>query len=453
MINILQILRVAAAVRHGGELTSDDRDQAIEIIDWQREVLQLAEENPEPLRPSVRALSDYLSCHTNDAIARMYASMMIEEFIEGVIEYLGVEPSFTTVEQWLVCINYVIQRAPEYKGQHFPMSKLFVFFMYAPSGATLFRLKEFNVLLTAVLQGWCDYLDSPDSRTVLNPNQDLEASDGWLSLEAQNELCLEQCVNYANKDNPDMPYWGFKSYNDFFHRELDLDTYRPVDSPDDDTVIVSPNDGTVYRIACNVKLCDRFWSKGQEYSLIDMLQGSPYIESFIEGDVLQSFLDGSDYHRWHAPISGTVLEARVIQGLTFSELRSEGFDITAGTLSQGYQAMVNTRGLIVIENPTIGKVAVLPIGITEISSITINVKVGQSLAKGEELGYFSYGGSTLALVFQTGMIKEFIAQEPDQNLVLPSLGKSEGNPNCKTEETCQASDGCLRVRSQIAVAN
>jgi phosphatidylserine decarboxylase len=57
-------------------------------------------------------------------------------------------------------------------------------------------------------------------------------------------------------------------------------------------------------------------------------------------------------------------------------------------------------------------VCVIPIGITEISSITIGVKPGQRLAKGDELGYFSYGGSTLAIIFQPGAIRKYIPRNP-----------------------------------------
>ena len=61
---------------------------------------------------------------------------------------------------------------------------------------------------------------------------------------------------------------------------------------------------------------------------------------------------------------------------------------------QGYDANVNTRALIFIESPdpAIGIVCVIPIGITEISSISIQVYVGQTVTKGQALGWFSYGG-------------------------------------------------------------
>jgi phosphatidylserine decarboxylase len=73
------------------------------------------------------------------------------------------------------------------------------------------------------------------------------------------------------------------------------------------------------------------------------------------------------------------------------------------------------------------------VGITEISSVTIQVRRGQRVKKGEELGFFSYGGSSMALVFQPGAIQEFTV--PDNK---------SGNPD----------DGPpVNVNSQIAVAN
>ena len=439
MLDIIKILHVVSE-SHQSRLTDEDIQKVLYILEWQREILKKAQAEPShALQPSVQKLSDYLSCSASgDSIARMYATRMLTEI---KLEWLV----FENIDQWLLCIDYVTRRAPE-PEQAFPMSKLFVFFMYSPSGAALFRMPEFNVLLTDVLETWCDYLDSAASRSVLNPTGNIPATDGWLS---ESGLCLDQYENYQYKDQD--KYWKFTSYNDFFHRQIDLATYRPLDGDNDDSVIVSANDGTVYSMTNDVKRCSNFWAKGQPHSLIDMLGGNTnnptptdpaIIDDFEGGDVLQSFLDGSDYHRWHAPISGTVIKAQVIKGLTFSELRSEGLDLSAGTESQGYQAMVNARGLIIIDNPNIGKVAVIPIGITEISSITINVSEQQEVTKGQELGWFSYGGSSMALVFENGMIETFTAQ-----VVTPP-----SSPPCKKTDNCSADQGCLRVRAQVASA-
>jgi len=437
MIDILKIMRIASASRQS-DLTPEDIEKALAIIEWQKETLQKALAANEEFQPSVQALSDYLTCDQGNNMARMYATQMLRE---AKLEWFV----FKNLNEWLICINYVIQRAPDYSpsAAHFPMSKLFVFYMYTPSGANLFRLDKFNALLTDVLKAWCVYLDSEASRNVLNPTGKVPATTGWLSQDAQTSFCLDQCTNYKNKD--DMPYWGFTSYNDFFHRQIKPEL-RPIADPQDESAIVSANDGTVYRIASNVEKCAEFWAKGQDYSLIDMLDKSQHTDDFVGGDVMQSFLDGSDYHRWHAPISGKIVEVRVIQGLTFSELLSEGLDLSAGTASQGYEATVNTRGLIIIENESCGKVAVVPIGITEISSIVINdnIKIGYSVQKGEELGFFSYGGSSMALVFQKGMIKSFQAKVPQDGSQVPA---------CKCNGNCNSAEGCLLMGAKIAEAN
>ncbi|MEU6232429.1 phosphatidylserine decarboxylase, partial [Kitasatospora sp. NPDC047058] len=156
-----------------------------------------------------------------------------------------------------------------------------------------------------------------------------------------------------------------------------------------------------------VREYDEFWVKGQPYSLRDMLNGSVHTADFIGGSVFQSFLSGADYHRWRSPVAGRVLSAEVVDGLMFSNAESAGRDEDAGVLSQAYQSSVNTRGLVFIEadDPRIGKVCVMPVGITEISSVTIEVEAGRRVEKGTELGYFSYGGSSLCLVFQPGTVE------------------------------------------------
>ena len=258
-----------------------------------------------------------------------------------------------------------------------------------------------------------------------------EGPFGWLSTFAYQDMKLWEFELDRSK-----PHWGFKSYNDYFHREI-KSSARPIASPDDPKVIVSPNDGNLVTIARDIKPQDKFWLKEEPFSLVDMLNRSEHWERFIGGYVFQSFLSGANYHRWHAPIDGTVRSAEVVNGLYFSEAESAGFDPSAGILSEGYDATVNTRGLVFLDSDdkNIGMVCVIPIGITEISSIQIKVKPGQRLKKGDELGYFSYGGSSLAIVFQQSAIDHFTVPPPPP---LPVVDPTSGPP--------------LLVNAQIAVA-
>jgi phosphatidylserine decarboxylase len=348
--------------------------------------------------PSVAELALLIE---RDGIVRMYVTQMIDE----------VPARYKTVDSipaLLASLDHIVKTAPLYNRNpaeqvFFPVSTLFTYMMMTPAGEAAFRLPPFNDSLRKILQEWCAFLDSPASRSVL-----IEGDEGWLSQPAYQQNQLFQFVI----PDPAAPHWGFPSFNAYFHREIKSEL-RPISAPGDPKVIVSANDGTVVTVARNVQPQADFWLKGQPYSLLDMLAGSPFTERFFGGDVFQSFLSGADYHRWHAPVAGVVREARVVNGLMFSDAESAGFDPTAATYSQQYGASVNTRGLVFIESPdpVIGMVCVMPIGITEISSVRITVQVGQPVEKGDEIGRFSYGGSSMCLLFQKDAIDRFTVPE------------------------------------------
>ena len=173
--------------------------------------------------------------------------------------------------------------------------------------------------------------------------------------------------------------------------------------PDDDRVIVSACESTPYAIATSVKEDDTFWIKSQPYSLRHLLAGN-HVAEFIGGTVYQAFLSAENYHRWHSPVSGTVTMVRQIPGTYYAEAASEGFDPAGPNNSQGYIAHVATRALIFIQadNPTIGLLCLVPIGMAEVSSCLVTVNEGQHVSKGDQVGYFQFGGSTHCLVLRPG---------------------------------------------------
>lgn len=374
--------------------------------------------------PAVATLAQLID---RDGIVRMYVEQMIEEALKMPHEP-GLPDTVRNVTELLEALNYIVTLAPPFvpppgPSRAFPMSNLFVYMMMSKAGEAAFRMTQFNDALRAVLQEWCAFLGSPDSATVLN-----EGSEGWLSPPAYKQFKL----NEFEIPDKSKPHWGWASYNDFFHREIKASA-RPVADPGNPKAIVSANDGNVWAIARGVKRLDRFWLKGQPYSLENVLNGDgEYVERFVGGDVFQSFLSGANYHRWHSPIDGVVRKVELVEALMFSDAESAGWDPEAGVKSLGYEASVNTRGLVYVESedPTIGVVCVVPIGITEISSVTFAVGEGETVAKGQEIGRFSYGGSTLALVFQPGAINRFTVK-------VPQPGQKEP----------------IKVNAQIALAN
>ena len=220
-----------------------------------------------------------------------------------------------------------------------------------------------------------------------------------------------------NMNEYEMPKGGWKTFNQFFARSL-KPGYRPVAAVNDDHVITSPADSTndgqwEVNSDSNVNI------KGLEWSLDELLQGSRYKEDFSGGVWIHQFLNTVDYHRQHAPVGGKVLEARVIQGATWLGVHAEPIEgdpkgrthIVRHIVAEdeaGYQFM-QTSGLIVIQSK-IGKVAILPMGMAQVSSIVVTAEEGVTLRKGEEISYFQFGGSDIVMVFERASNVSITAQ-------------------------------------------
>lgn len=354
------------------------------------------------LKPSVGELKTLIE---SDPIVRMYFTQMIDQ----VPGYYKQKPNInlTDVEQMLCLINNAMDKAPLYEETDllgFPINSIVNWTMGVPAGFAVYRNDKVNAVFRKILDEYGTYLNSPASLSVFN-----EKPDGWKSKAAIAKLGMDQ-YQY----DPNDTYWGFKSWNDFFIRKL-KPGMRPIAEPANSKVIVSAADSGVYSIQRNVKKSDWFWLKSQPYSLNDMLnKDENVVDQFVGGDVYQAFLSATKYHRWHSPVSGTIKKAYIKQGSYYSATEAWGMDPASPNNSQGYIAHVATRAIIYIEadDPKIGLMVMMPIGMAEVSSCVLldQIKEGYKVKKGEELGYFQYGGSTHCLIFRPGVIKEFIVQ-------------------------------------------
>jgi phosphatidylserine decarboxylase len=281
-----------------------------------------------------------------------------------------------------------------------PLNAILDWSMGTPAGFAAFRDPRINAMIRRILGVWCEFLSSRESLYVLN-----DSPSGWKCAEAQRKVGMDQYEH-----DPQEEHWGFESWNDFFTRRFKAGE-RPVAAPDDDKVIVSACESTPYGISMDVKRQDRFWIKSQPYSLQDMLANDEAVDQFVGGTVYQAFLSAINYHRWHSPVAGTIVRAFVQEGTYYSEADSEGKDAVEPMNSQSYLAHVAARAIILIEadDPVIGLMAFVAVGMSDVSSCMIDPKLtpGYHIEKGEELGYFQYGGSTHCLVFRPGAIDEF----------------------------------------------
>ena len=252
-----------------------------------------------------------------------------------------------------------------------------------------------------MLNEWAIFLQSPESTSVLSD----DPKNGWFGDDAKK--AMPTFVDDFICD-PKQPHYGFTSWDDFFTRRFRPDA-RPIAEPDNDAVIVNACESAPYRIAQNVQMKDKFWIKAQPYALQFMMDNDPWATQFEGGTVYQAFLSALSYHRWHAPVSGTVVKTYLVEGSYYSEALSEGNDPSAPNDSQGYIAEVATRALIFIEadNPDIGLMCFMAVGMAEVSTCDVKVYEGQHLTKGQETGMFHFGGSTHCLFFRPGVNLEF----------------------------------------------
>lgn len=306
------------------------------------------------------------------------------------------------------------------------------------AGCVAFIHPKINEAFKNVLNEWARYLESPNSVHVLDTDK-----NGWLCQEAL-ESMAKVASDGASKPksfesyyicDPSKPHHGFTSWDNFFTRQF-RQGVRPVASPEDNSVIISSCESSPLHIRRNVAHRDTFWLKSQPYSLVDMLAQDPLAAKFTGGTIYQAFLSALSYHRWHSPVSGTVVKIHHQPGTYYAENYWEGFgarrrrvpdprrkprlankrkcqtpeaDPSGPNKSQGFISEVAARGIIYIEsnNSAIGLMAIVYIGIAEVSSINFAVKPGQHVQKGEQLGMFRYGGSSYCLLFRQGVELEF----------------------------------------------
>lgn len=388
------------------------RDQRV-LDDWLAALIEDVTARPQPLHPIIE---DFKALIEGDAQAYMLFHQMFEE-VPRKPPYNKDPTGAPQVRDYhlmLKLFNAIMTRAPEFNETGlvgFPINAILDWPMGTGGGFTAFLKENVNAQFRAMLNEWARFLVSKDSVYVLSD----DPHKGWFGEDAMKAM---PDFDQQFQCDPEAPHHGFTSWDDFFTRQF-RPGVRPVASPDDDTVIVNACESAPYRVAHDVKARARFWIKAQPYSLNHMLAGDRLAPQFVGGTVYQAFLSALSYHRWHSPVSGKIVKTYVQPGTYYSEAQSEGFDPSGPNDSQGYITEVATRAMIFIEadNPDIGLMCFMPVGMAEVSTCEITVYEGQHVKKGDELGMFHFGGSTHCLIFRPGVKLTFDlhGQQPGLN--------------------------------------
>ena len=219
----------------------------------------------------------------------------------------------------------------------------------------------------------------------------------------------------------------WSTFNDFFARRLSSPDARPIAEKANEAVVVSPADSApqgIWKIDKNSRFEQ---AKGVRLksanfnSVNDILgKGSAFAGQFANGVLTHTFLDVNDYHRYHFPVSGTVKEVRTILsddaagGITVWNEKLRKYELQDQI--PGWQS-IETRACVIVDTGKYGLVAVLPIGMSQVSSVNFEetVKVGAVVKKGDPLGYFLFGGSDIVMLFQQQAGFELTAPAIDAN--------------------------------------
>lgn len=246
-------------------------------------------------------------------------------------------------------------------------------------------LKDFNT-------AWGKWLSSSDSW-----------KDSYYNLACADERFELHTDRYESPDN-------WHSWNDFFARKL----RKPVHSFTHSLFhsFISPCDGEITFSPVKTATIANW---------LDLFGDSPYREVFAGGETTHIILDVFDYHRFHMPCDGEVLEYKTIQGI------HAGGGVIIWDEEQGryrYEQcgvtdfqMLETRGVLIIDTPAFGKIALVAVGVQQVSSVqwtfhtpyTIH-HTPLNLRQGDELGKFLFGGSDIVLFFESGRAPHITAK-------------------------------------------
>ncbi len=187
---------------------------------------------------------------------------------------------------------------------------------------------------------------------------------------------------------------SFRTFNEFFYRRLKPGA-RPIDP--DPAAVVFPADGRHLGFP-EVSKIENVFVKGQRFDLARLLADAELATRYARGAMVLSRLCPVDYHRFHFPLAGRASQTEMLNGALYS--------VNPIALRRNLAYLwENRRTLTMLTTENFGTVLVLEIGATNVGSIVQTYRPGAMVAKGDEKGYFRFGGSSTLLLFEPGRVR------------------------------------------------
>ena len=368
-----------------------------------------------PLIPEIQAFKTWV---TKNSVYRMRVNTMIEQANDYILKvpnkWLEIEKDGDTIwissyDSLFEILNEIITHSPSFNTTAqvgTPMNGLLAVSMATESGLALFHDEMFNSQFKKVLNAWNKFLKSGDSLDKLDISKP-EKKGSWISKAAH-----EAGVWKEMRHDPNLPGYGYNSWNDFFIRKF-ISGARPFKGPT--SVVNIGCETTPWQYENNASYETDFWIKAVNYSLFDLFAAqAQWAKLFEGGQIYQGFLSATHYHRWNAPLDGMLVRSWVQPGTYFAQRPGQGENqgTWEGTESQPYLGHVASRAIFIFKHEQCGYVAFLCIGMVEVSTCHIDpkyiVKEGDApipVNRGAEIGHFEFGGSTHMMLFQKDKVK------------------------------------------------
>ena len=188
------------------------------------------------------------------------------------------------------------------------------------------------------------------------------------------------------------PMGQFTSFNDFFYRKIKPEA-RPIGNG-----LVSPADAKLLAFE-NISEVGDFFVKGQKFTLSSYLQDEKLAKKFENSAMLIFRLAPNDYHRYHFPYDGKVLESTKIKGRLFS--------VSPYALQPNFTRVFceNKREHVTLLTKDKGDILLSPVGATMVGTILSTFQPNSNIEKGDEMGYFAFGGSTVVMLVDKQQFK------------------------------------------------
>lgn len=242
----------------------------------------------------------------------------------------------------------------------------------------------------------------------------------------------------------------YTSFNDFFTREFKDDKQRPIDDKFDNTIVTAPADCIINMIVDDLTEDMGIPAKNVTLNLNQLLDGSEHATKFVGGTAVSCILMPNTYHWYHSPVAGKVIESNADVLGDYFGIKNFPDLLDKGDVGYGYDYSdfeVFRRGFLIIQTPNYGLVGMVPVGLNTVGSVIFHdqfkrIKSGDTpvpVEKGDQIGYFKYGGSLNILLFQPGRF-------PSLNLL---VGEKIGaiNTNCEVSAATKWVDSGININT------